>query len=379
MTIPEDSPNRWGLPYIQPSTRRRHAGAMEELNVVSHRQRAAAAGGFLVLALVAAGCGGSGAAPSSGAGPSPTSSPAASIAVSLAPTGTPAPTVPVGPALQLLWEKAGAKPAQGHNPATYWPAIDPPTGNIWVAVSTDNVYWIFKADGSFVGTFGSSGTGDGQFNFQRTACADCYAGAIAFAPDGSFFVADDGNNRIQKFDAQHHFVKAWGSFGSGDGQFADANGIVTDGKLVYVADDVRTDIQAFDVSGTFVRTMTTNVSDWMTIDASGNLYTAYDKGIMEYDPTGAQAHAYALPAFDGWRIGLARDPAGRLYFDIQNNDTGNALGLVRFDPATGSLQRWPTGGETLLVDPSGQAIYEANYVSNGWPSAVLRKYALPTP
>lgn len=35
------------------------------------------------------------------------------------------------------------------------------------------------------------------------------------------------------------------------------------------------------------------------------------------------------------------------------------------------------GGENLLIDPTQQAIYQANYVSPGRPSPVLRKYALP--
>jgi hypothetical protein len=42
-----------------------------------------------------------------------------------------------------------------------------------------------------------------------------------------------------------------GSFGTGDGQFANPKGIATDGKTVYVADDPRFDIQAFDTNGGF--------------------------------------------------------------------------------------------------------------------------------
>lgn len=372
----EDSANRRRTPDIQPPTRRRDAGAMEDPDVVTHRQRTAGASGLLVLALVTAACGSAG-LPSARPTPSPTTTLAASAAATAAATAVPSPAASPAPALKLLWEKAGNTTLKGHSPATYWPAIDPLTGNIWVALGANGLYWIFSPAGAYLGSFGEPGTGPGQFNFKRSACPDCVAGAIAFAPDGSFFVADDGNNRIQKFDAVHRFVKAWGSFGSGDGQFADANGIATDGKQVYVYDDVRTDIQVFDTNGKLLRKMT-NLWGWITVDKAGNLWAPNDAGIVEFDATGKQLKAYPLP--DSFRISLVIDGAGRLYFNLQDpNPPYAALGLVRFDPASNTLDRFSTGGETLAIDPSGQAIYEANFVSPGWASPLLRKYALPTP
>jgi hypothetical protein len=314
-----------------------------------------------VLSILVAACGGT-ASLSAGAAPSPTSKAAASLAATTSPTPAPSaastPVASPAPALKLLWEKAGDTPPKGHDPATYWPAIDPLTGNIWVALGANGLYWIFSPDGKYLGSFGEPGTGPGQFNFQRTSCPDCVAGAIAFAPDGSFFVADDGNNRIQKFDAAHKFVKAWGSFGSGDGQFADANAIATDGRQVYVYDDVRLDIQVFDTDGKLLRKMT-NLWGWITVDKAGNLWAPNDAGIVEFDATGKQLKAYALP--DSFRISLVVDANGRLYFNLQDPNTPYpALGLVRFDPASNTMDRFSTAGETLALDPSGHAIYEAN-------------------
>jgi len=48
----------------------------------------------------------------------------------------------------------------------------------------------FTSDGVFVIQWGALGTGDGQFKWPHR---------IAVAPDGSVYVADTDNNRIQKF------------------------------------------------------------------------------------------------------------------------------------------------------------------------------------
>jgi tripartite motif-containing protein 71 len=50
-------------------------------------------------------------------------------------------------------------------------------------------------------------------------------------------VADPNNNRIQKFDTNGTFPKAWGSYGSGNGQFKNPYHVAVDGLgEVYVAD-----------------------------------------------------------------------------------------------------------------------------------------------
>jgi DNA-binding beta-propeller fold protein YncE len=48
----------------------------------------------------------------------------------------------------------------------------------------------FSSGGTFLSTFGSKGTGPGQFE---------KAIAVAVTRDGSVFVADFANNRIQKW------------------------------------------------------------------------------------------------------------------------------------------------------------------------------------
>lgn len=98
---------------------------------------------------------------------------------------------------------------------------------------------------------GSSGTQDGQFQAPR---------GIAFAQDGSMYVADSRNNRIEQFSATGQFVRAWGSFANataGDapgGTFYEPWGIAVapDGS-VFVADTWNHRIQKFTADGKFVQ------------------------------------------------------------------------------------------------------------------------------
>jgi DNA-binding beta-propeller fold protein YncE len=80
-------------------------------------------------------------------------------------------------------------------------------GNIFVADGQGNARVAkFTKDGVFVKSFGSKGTGDGQFDIVR---------AIAITPEGDVFVADGGNNhRIQVFDTNGTYKRQFQAIGN---------------------------------------------------------------------------------------------------------------------------------------------------------------------
>jgi 6-bladed beta-propeller protein len=77
---------------------------------------------------------------------------------------------------------------------------------------------------------------------------------VAWDRAGNIYVADGigTNNRVAKFDKDGRFLKHWGSTGSGQGQFNGVKSIALDAAgNVYVADVGNKRIQVFDGEGTF--------------------------------------------------------------------------------------------------------------------------------
>ncbi len=81
---------------------------------------------------------------------------------------------------------------------------------------------------------------------------------VAWDAQGNIYVADgQGNSRVAKFTKDGVFVKSWGSKGTGEGQFDVVRGIQIDAAgNVYVGDGANHRIQVFDTDGNFKRQIT---------------------------------------------------------------------------------------------------------------------------
>jgi DNA-binding beta-propeller fold protein YncE len=139
-----------------------------------------------------------------------------------------------------------------------------PGGSVYVADSLNHRIVKFK-DGEFVAQFGAwSGQppNNDPFspNWNPPAGTFSEPWDVAAGPDGSVYVADTWNGRIQKFDANGKFVKMWGWLGDSGGQAAGKEGefygprgiaVGQDGR-VYVADTGNKRVQVFDADGEFI-------------------------------------------------------------------------------------------------------------------------------
>ncbi len=209
-------------------------------------------------------------------------------------------------------------------------------GKIYVADSGNNRVQVFNPDGTFLRQWGSLckldtkegcvGGGEGQFNEPW---------GIAVGKDGSVYISDTWNHRIQKFTNDGQFVKAWGVFGSTGGELGQENlfygprslAIGRDGNL-YVMDTGNKRVQVFSPDGVFI-------TQW---GGGGVVDGRFDEP-----------------------VGLDQDADGNWYV----TDTWNKR-IQKFDEAFNYVAQWPVAGwgsqsvvnkPALAVDPARKIVY----------------------
>jgi outer membrane protein assembly factor BamB len=268
--------------------------------------------------------------------PSATSSPSAS------PTQAPASVEPAASFLptSIKWTATAGEPDD-----SAWGLAQAPDGKLWVSIARENRFDIYTPEGKFVESWGKAGTGDGEFELRR-ANGDEY-GMLAFAPDGSFFVLDAGNRRIQAFDAKRTFLRSWGGFGNEVGTFNDPVSLVVDGDgNVDVLDDERGVIEIYTAAGNVVRTipafpapLTPNDgANQLQIGPNGHFYVSivFPNVVAELDADGNLVRTYGDGtkgfAFNEQPNRVVIDASGRVYV-TQGTQRGDQPGVVVFDPA----------------------------------------------
>ena len=120
-----------------------------------------------------------------------------------------------------------------------------PDGNLYVADRYNHRVQVFDQDGNFIRQFGNYGSGNGEFN-ELTG--------IHVTQDGKVYVSEWGNNRVQVFDAQGKFIRSMGQAGSGEGQLSGPHGVTVDNDgNVYVVEHYNARVSVFKPDGTYLR------------------------------------------------------------------------------------------------------------------------------
>ena len=124
-----------------------------------------------------------------------------------------------------------------------------PEHNIWMVDDIHHQIFKISSDGKkLLMTLGERDeAGNDDKHFKRPT-------DIAWLPDGTFFVSDGyGNTRVAKFDKNGKFLMTWGTRGTGNGQFNTPHSIAIDrNRRVYVADRANNRIQVFDENGKYL-------------------------------------------------------------------------------------------------------------------------------
>ncbi|MGB8309189.1 MAG: hypothetical protein WCE65_05070, partial [Methanoregula sp.] len=208
----------------------------------------------------------------------------------------------------------------------------------------------------YVTQWGSVDSGNGTFNNPN---------GVAVDTSGYVYVADIGNDRIEKFDSNGIYQTQFGTPGSGNGQFEGPRSVAVDSSgNVYVGDDTR--IQEFDSNGNYLMNITltgygsqnTDFIPWgLAVDTSGNIYAVDGNSVLlKFDSNGNYIANWSISL----PTGVAVDTSGNVYVSqMWGNIQKNENFLVLFGE-NGDTSRYPMG---LAVDGTGN-IYVTEGVDN---------------
>ncbi len=177
----------------------------------------------------------------------------------------------------------GAAPAGTFNEP--WGVAVGPDGSVYVADTFNSRLEKFSADGTFIkmwGVFGQAETLDALWGPR----------GLAFDSKGRLFVTDTGNKRVVVFDTDGKGLFSFGTGGVEEGQLDEPVGIAIDKEgNVYIADTWNQRIQEFspDASGTnYIPVRMWDVSAWsgqsldnkpfLALDSAGDLYATDPEG-----------------------------------------------------------------------------------------------------
>ena len=264
-----------------------------------------------------------------------------------------------------------------------WPSHDPFTGTSGgnlrdIAVSASGNLYVtdyykdrvqqFTSDGDFVRTWGSEGTGTGQFDIPE---------GVAVDSRGNVYVVDSYNHRIQKFGPDGTFITAWGSYGSEEGEFSYPEGVAVDpSDTVYVVDRLNLRIQKFTPNGAFLAEWSVATEggqsdrpNSVAVSALGKVYVtnSISSYIRKFTSNGALRARWGEWGTDdgqfGTTPGVAVDAWGNVYV------TDGSRGRVqKFTTAGHFITKWGSLGsdDGELMSPRGIAVDATGdvYVAN---------------
>ncbi len=190
-------------------------------------------------------------------------------------------------------------------------------GNVYVADTWNGRIQKFTASGQFISAWGSPNGAisakTGEFYGPR---------GLTVMPNGNVAVADTGNKRIEVFSPSGSFLFTFGTSGSGNGQFDEPSSVAVDSAgNFYVADFWNGRVQKFDPRGGYLAQWAvpgwgnggSYTEPYLTINAAGNLIVPdpADAQLLVYTTTGtlleALGSAGSAPGQFNAPLGLAAD------------------------------------------------------------------------
>jgi len=116
--------------------------------------------------------------------------------------------------------------------------------SIYVSEGGNHRIQVFDGNGNYIRKWGSYGTGPGEFRNPW---------GVFVSEEGEIYVVDMDNHRIQVFDKNGVYKREWGRYGSGEGEFNFPCDIaIGNNNRVYVTDTWNSRVQVFNKNGEYL-------------------------------------------------------------------------------------------------------------------------------
>jgi DNA-binding beta-propeller fold protein YncE len=265
---------------------------------------------------------------------------------------------------------AGDKPGQFQSPRSLAAAKD---GSLYIVDSMNNRIQHLDRDGKVIQVWGTRAdvskekAPGGTFNEPW---------GIALGPDGSVYVADTWNYRIQKFTANGEFITMWGYFGQASDSpdaFYGPRGLAVDAQgNVYVADTGNKRIVIFNSNGDYITQfgspgMSLGLLDEpvaVALDSTGKVYVTdtWNQRVQVFTPDESKLVYTATVEWpvDGW-FGQSVENKPFIAVDTMGNITVT-------DPELCRLITFSPGGKPIRVEDgcsSGTLLLPSGIASDG--------------
>ncbi len=198
-------------------------------------------------------------------------------------------------------------------------------GYAWVGDAENNRVQLFNEEGEYVTSFGKEGTGEGQFHTRSWI-------RVAVAPNGDVWVTDSGNDRVERWNAGSFetspytpiYKSSFGKEGTGNGEFKYIGdvAIAPDGTL-WVVDIQNNRLQHFSADGGYLGASAKVESpDAVAINSAGEIYVSgnYVKKLNSKGEVTATLASYG--SSEGqvrFAVGLDLDSEGNLWVADSEN------------------------------------------------------------
>jgi len=293
----------------------------------------------------------------------------------------------------LILDSAQANPVVLNGPRSLAFAKD---GTVFVADSRNHRILHLDMTGKTIhewGTFADGvniPAGPGTFNEPW---------GVAIGLDGSVYVTDTWNHRVQKFTAQGKFVTSWGIFGQGETpeSFYGPRGLAVDAKgRVYVTDTGNKRIVVFDANGNFITQFGSAGFDpgqfdepvGIAVDRNGTVYVVdtWNQRVQTFTPLETEGFLNFVPERQWDVYGWFGQSLDNKPFIAVNDDLHvfitdpEGYRVMEFEPNGNLLRTWGDFGNTgssfglasgIAMDPAGHV-----WVTDGLYNRIMR-FTLP--